>query len=175
MEDNWWWTAQAVPLFCGAPKKKKSFKDEIRKWHVWEGSHSALLFSHSDCSVFLLGHVLYRRGVGGPSGRVSLEDERYVPFLFPSKLINWFLVSYVAICSIKSPFMLPLAYRIRPWTEYWQTSVCFSSVRQICSGTLYLSTKADKLSFLSSIKVCPSKSVLGWWRNFCTELSTRGC
>lgn len=72
-------------------QKKRSFKDEIRKWHVWKGSHSALLFSHSDCSVFLLGHVLYRRGVGGPSGRVSLEDERYVPCFLQNSLIDfWF-------------------------------------------------------------------------------------
>lgn len=39
--------------------------------------------SHSDSAVFLLGHVLYRRGIGGPFGRVSLENERYVAFLFP--------------------------------------------------------------------------------------------
>lgn len=54
----------------------------------WEGSYSGLLFSHGDCSVFLLGHVLYRRGIGSPFGRVSLEDERYVPFLFPSRLMS---------------------------------------------------------------------------------------
>lgn len=53
-----------------------------------KGSYSSLLFTPSDCSVFLLGHVLYRRGVGGPFRRVSLEDERYVLRVFSLRFIR---------------------------------------------------------------------------------------
>ena len=113
-----------------------------------------LLFSHSDYSVFPLGHVLYRRGVGGPFGRVSLEDERYVPYLFPSKLMNWFWVCCVAVRFTDSPFilcqLLPLVFWMRSWTGFWQTSLSFSAIKQVCSDMLYLSTKADKPFFLSS-------------------------
>ena len=41
-----------------------------------------------DYSIFLLGHVLHRRGVRGPFRRVSLEDERYVLVTFLSRLIS---------------------------------------------------------------------------------------
>lgn len=50
--------------------------------------HSLCFSVLVDCSVFLLGHVLHRRGVRGPFRRVSFEDERYVLVTLLSRLIS---------------------------------------------------------------------------------------